>query len=185
MPSFVFRDFPLIHSIPQVHQSHDIDLENGLFGHSLGGKQQDDMEAPPSSKISAALEKCKLEVASLAEKLSSSLKALEAKNAELRESQSDKESLKAKLDEEKDARMMAEKRLAEKDPNDAGRIGERNAEPAPSAAKPMWINKIAAKGLDEAVEDADGVKTFSQVTRSFSVTLHAELEVVLESILGR
>ena len=54
-------------------------------------------------------EKHRLEVASLEEKLSSSLEALEAKNTELREIQGDKESLEAKLDEEReDARRMAE-----------------------------------------------------------------------------
>ena len=124
--------------------------EGGLFGYSEG-KLHDDTEAPPPSKLSAALEKCKLEVVALAQKLSSSLEALEAKNAELREIQSDKESLEAKLDEkEKDARRVAEEhkdrlaeslrsleaKLREKDLNDAARrIGERNAEPRASRSR--------------------------------------------------
>ena len=110
-------------------------------------------------------------MASLEQKLASSLEAL-------RESQSDKESLAEKLAASQSRQESLEAKLREKG----------NAEPDPSeltSPKLTRIDKIVAKGLDEAVEDADGIKTFSQVTRSFSVTLHAELEVVLESILGR
>ena len=97
-----------------------------------------------------------------------------------------------KLDEkEKDARRVAEELAASQSRQESleAKLREKdNAEPGSSEFTPpklTWIDKIVAKGLDEAVEDADGVKTFSQVTRSFSVTLHAELEVVLTSILGR
>ena len=47
------------------------------------------------------------------------------------------------------------------------------------------IYKTVKKGLEEAVEDDNGVKAFSQVTRNLSVILHAVPEVVLESIVGR
>ena len=141
-------------------------------------------------------ERHRLEVASLEQRLSSYVSALEAKNTELRESRSDKESLEAKLDEEReDARRVAEElkgRLAASQSRQESleaKLREKgDAEPGPPELTPpklTRIDKIVAKGLDEAVEDADGVTTFSQVTRSFSVTLHAELEVALTSILGR
>ena len=75
--------------------------------------QQADVAQGITPEARAMQEKHRLEVASLEQKLSSSLEALEAKNTELRESQRRQESLEAKLyEKEKDALRVAE-RLAE------------------------------------------------------------------------
>jgi len=67
-------------------QGHDIGLETGLLGPSIG--QVDSAQGFTPEARAALVE----EVASLKQKL-------EAKNTELRKIQSDKESLQAKLDE--------------------------------------------------------------------------------------
>ena len=97
--------------LSQLVQGHDIDLlETGLLGQSIGqvGREHDAAQGlTPEAR--AMLEISRLTVASLELKLSSYVEALEAKNTELREIQGDKESLEAKLDEEReDARRMAE-----------------------------------------------------------------------------
>ena len=203
--------------LSQLDQGHEFEfaLEAGLLGQSIGqeGKQADAAQGlTPEAR--AMQEKHRLEVASLEQKLSSSLEALEAKNTELRESQRRQESLEAKLDEEReDARRLAEehkelKAKSEQELTEAQRIAEERKElldelkkttapgsltastrtdlqtPATSLTT-RGIPSSLARSLDDARADtATGMRKHDEVDHNYDILLHEPPQVVLEELMG-
>ena len=118
-------------------------------------------------------------------------------NARLKEKvmalEREKKQLAATLEERerdlKEAKIMAEERkeLIAEIRSAAARTG-LNSPSLESSAAPLKArgvtNSRVVEALDEALEDDDGVKNYAQVTRNFSVTLHAEPGEILDSILG-
>ena len=130
-------------------------------------------------------EKHRLEVASLEQKLSSSLEAL-------RESQRRQEFLEAKLDEkEKDAQRMAEEHkehLAELKkttaPGSLTTSMRTDLQTPTSTLTTRGIPSSLAMSLDEARADAaTGMRKHDEVVHNYDILLHAPPQVVLEALM--